>query len=264
MWNQRHTDRSYLPNRFERKYLISEAKARAIRSIVQPFVSPDAYLTSAQPRGYGVYSLYLDSPALSLYEATASGLKNRYKLRIRYYDQNPASPVFFEVKRRLDQVVRKRRVAVKRTSLSALLNGGAPGRQHLHHPEDDFEALVEFCRLRTDLSALGTVIVGYLREAYVDGIGGRNRLTFDRELRAKPFCWYEGLVSRLPLVRTQGNRVVLELKYVDCFPRWMQELVHMFDLERLSVPKYGWSVESIGRPAVVSHVVNQERGQVPA
>ena len=33
-----------------------------------------------------MYSLYLDAPTLTLYWQIAYGLKNRFKLRIRFYD----------------------------------------------------------------------------------------------------------------------------------------------------------------------------------
>ncbi len=242
----------YLPKRFERKYIISEARAAAIADRIRPHVTPDAFLRPDQPRGYPVYSLYLDSPNLSLYEATAQGKKNRFKLRIRYYDERPDSPIFCEIKRRLDQVVRKQRAGVKRASLSRLLNGAAPRREDLLDRKQNYYAVQEFCRLRQALKAHGTLIVGYRRAAYLDSITGTARLTFDRDLRAKSFDPDQGLTTDLPPVTPGDRGVILEMKYVDRLPQWMQQLIHGFQLERQSVPKYGWSVESIGEPIVIS------------
>ena len=44
--------------------------------------------------------------------------------------------------------------------------------------------------------------------------------------------------------------VVLELKYEDRLPAWMQELVRMFGLETQSVPKYGLSIEAFYEPDI--------------
>lgn len=249
--------KSYLPNRYERKYVVREDVARELRRLILAYVEPDEFLTPDMPRGYPVYSLYLDSPHLSLYEATAQGLMNRFKLRIRYYDDQPHSPIFCEVKRRLNQVVRKSRVGVKREALMRLLAGVAPTRADLYKVSthdsisQDMYALTEFCRLRTQLRALGTLIVGYHREAYLDETG-KNRVTFDRDLRAKQFDPARGLVLDLDPVVPADPGVIVEMKYVDRFPMWMQNLIRTFGLERQSVPKYGWSVESIGEPEVVT------------
>lgn len=242
----------YLPKRYERKYIISEARAQAIADRIRPHVTPDAFLRPDQPRGYPVYSLYLDSPTLSLYEATAQGKKNRFKLRIRYYDDRPDSPIFCEIKRRLDQIVRKQRAGVKRSALSRLLNREALREVDLLDGEKNHYAVQEFCRLRQGLKAHGTLIVGYRRAAYLDRITGTARITFDRELRARPFDPAQGLTTDLLRVTPGDRGVILEMKYVDRFPHWMQQLIHQFQLERQSVPKYGWSVESIGEPVVIS------------
>jgi hypothetical protein len=248
--------KSYLPKRYERKYVVSEDKARDIRQFIACHVEPDEYLTPDMPRGYPVYSLYLDSPRLSLYEATAQGMMNRFKLRIRYYNDVPDTPIFFEVKRRLNQIVRKLRVGVKRQSMMRILAGVLPCASDLYKPHarthaQDMYALNEFCRLRAQLRALGTLIVGYHREAYLDPIG-KSRVTFDRDLMAKQFDPQRGLVLDLDPVIPEDSGVIMELKYVDRLPLWMQSLIRQFRLERQSVPKYGWSVQSVGEPVVVT------------
>jgi hypothetical protein len=245
--------KGYLPNRYERKYVVSEQKARDIQQMIRSHVVPDTFLTPDMPRGYPVYSLYIDSPRLSLYEATAQGKMNRFKLRIRYYDDQPSSPIFFEVKRRLNQVVKKLRVGVKRQSMMRLLAGMTPTTADLYRPGMDLYTLAEFCRLQTQLHAVGTLIVGYNREAYLDP-SGKNRVTFDRDLRAKRFDANTGLVLNLDPVVPADPGVILELKYVDRFPVWMQNLIRTFGLERQSVPKYGWSIESLGEPVVMTTV----------
>jgi len=252
---------SYLPNRYERKYLVNDAKARAIREAILHRVTPDEYLAGdAAADGYPVYSLYLDCPRLSLYEATAQGLLNRFKLRIRYYDESPEHPVFFEIKRRIHQIIQKQRATVRRSSVERLLAGSMPVPEDLEPRLADarsFSDLQEFCRLRASLGAVGTLIVGYNREAYIDAVRGSTRVTFDRRLRACRFDPRRGLTTDAPLVKTEEQGVILELKYVDRLPTWMQQLIRDFSLERQSIPKYGWSVEAFGERSVADTAIRR-------
>ena len=83
--------------RFEAKYVIGELQAEAITHYIKPFVEPDPHAPE-----YPVTSLYLDSPDLALYQSSDMGEKNRFKLRVRSYDDAPRSPLFLEVKQRID------------------------------------------------------------------------------------------------------------------------------------------------------------------
>ena len=230
--------------------MISEQKAAEIRALIRNHVTPDEYLTSKWPKGYPVYSLYMDSPQLSLYNATAQGMKNRFKLRIRYYDDSPEGPIFAEIKRRLDNVICKQRVGVRREKITELLRGVVPARSAMLNGRQDASALEEFCKLARSLGAIPTLIVGYDREAYLDSITGTCRVTFDRNLRARSFDEFEGLTTNLQPARHQDPGVILEMKYVDRLPQWMQAVILQFGLQRQSVPKYGWSVESFGEVIV--------------
>src|SRR4051812_9192400 len=101
-------------NRFELKYLVSEGAARAAREFCSSYLTPDEYARPELGNAYRIHSLYLDSPGMDLCRASMTGLKNRFKLRIRFYDEVPHHPVFFEIKSRLSDVVKKERAAVRR------------------------------------------------------------------------------------------------------------------------------------------------------
>src|SRR5687767_7066857 len=89
-------------NRFELKYLINERRARAIRDFASIHMIRDPHARPDMAYSYPIYSVYLDSPALCIFNTTMDGRKNRFKLRVRYYNDKPTSPVFFEIKRRVD------------------------------------------------------------------------------------------------------------------------------------------------------------------
>ena len=143
-------------SRYELKYVIDESTARTVRDFARSYLQRDEHAIPAMGHAYPIYSVYLDSPAWTLYNSTVQGQKNRYKLRIRYYNDNPKSPVFFELKRRVHDVILKDRACVKRQSVSELLRGRCPSRDDLLNPQDmdSYSALRQSMDLARDINAV--------------------------------------------------------------------------------------------------------------
>src|SRR5690606_19789731 len=138
---------------------------------------------------YPVCSLYLDDRALSLYGQTIQKQKNRFKLRIRIYDDVPSNPAFAEIKRREGDVIKKRRAVVSRQGALEILRRRPVTSRWLFPGSTagpSMAALYEFCRLRDQIGAMGCTYVYYRREAYM-GTGNDLRVTFDRQLQTWPF-----------------------------------------------------------------------------
>ncbi|MEU3120556.1 VTC domain-containing protein, partial [Streptomyces albidoflavus] len=97
-------------NRFELKYLVPVEQAAQIRDELAERMERDAH---SPVGGYGVWSLYYDTPQLRFYWEKIEGLKFRRKLRIRHYGDldgvTDASPVCVEIKQRVNRVTQKRR-----------------------------------------------------------------------------------------------------------------------------------------------------------
>src|ERR1041385_5619228 len=99
--------------RYEQKYLVPERVALQVRDFVAAYLEIDEYGATLPNFSYPVHSLYLDSDQLCLYQATINGDKNRYKLRLRFYDNRAEAPIFFEIKRRLNNIISKQRGGVR-------------------------------------------------------------------------------------------------------------------------------------------------------
>ncbi len=112
-------------------------------------------------------------------------------------------------------------------------------------------ALQQFGLLQRSLRANGAMFVGYRREAYVNPEDDSARVTFDRALCAKPYDHRNLFVTDLhPVENQELGGTILELKYTDRMPRWMQDLIRTFRIQCQSGPKYGLSVESASKPAM--------------
>lgn len=230
--------------RFEMKYRISEAKAQQVRFFVQNYLKCDSYGVTQPGLSYSVNSLYLDSPSLKTYQDTINGDLNRFKLRIRYYDYDD-TPVFFEIKRRHNKAIRKKRAQVHRWAVKEILTGQIPTSEHLVNKSvDDFQTIEEFSYLQNQLIAKPCMHVSYFREAYELEHSNLVRVTFDRNVRSNPDVDLF-MKNRTGDIQVFGDTVILELKFTDKFPNWLQELTQLFHLRQESAAKYVDSIEAI-------------------
>ena len=233
--------------RLELKYLISEDKALNVRDFVRSHLELDEYGVGRPDLSYPIHSLYVDSDALRTYWDTINGLKNRYKLRLRYYDDLPTSPVFFEIKRRMDNAILKSRGGVRREAVPALLAGHLPEPDHLLSAQPkQMASLQRFCQLMLDIGGRPKAHVFYRREAWVSTLDNSIRITFDRDVRIayEPTARLQTAIADYVMPFTP--QVILELKFTTRFPNWFNELVRQFDLERTTAAKYAQGVELIG------------------
>jgi hypothetical protein len=235
------------PQRFELKYLVNEDVALAMRDFVRSYLVPDEFASKSPTLAYPNHSLYLDSDDLRLYWEVVNGNKNRHKLRLRFYDDNPAAPVFFEIKRRSDNAILKERGAVRREAVPSLLAGQLPEASHLvsSNPKH-LSALQNFCRLMHDSGARLKTHVFYQREAWMSLADNSVRVTFDRDVLVNSH--FE------PVITTKmhnpicpwGQQVILELKFTSRFPNWFFEMVRLFNVMQCGVAKYAEGVALLG------------------
>lgn len=225
--------------RLELKYIIPEATALAVRDFVRPLLTLDEYGVGQPDCSYPIHSLYLDSDRLSLYWETINGNKNRYKLRARYYDDRPDSPVFFEIKRRLNDAILKQRGGVSRAWAAEILAGRLPPLAALNSANPrQLAALQEFCRLMLRLDARPKALVSYRREAWISTHNNSVRITMDRHVKLGLDATTAMPVTMERPVTVFDRAVILELKFTDRFPDWFGDLVRHFGLRQCSAAKY--------------------------
>jgi SPX domain protein involved in polyphosphate accumulation len=233
--------------RFELKYLIQEESTSRIRDFVSSYLELDEYGAGQPNFSYAVHSLYLDSEDLSIHHTCINGARNRFKLRLRYYDSRPDSPVFFEVKRRADNCILKQRCGVRREAVPLLLAGHLPEPQHLlSHEPRHLHTMQRFNLLLHDLRARPKLHNHYLREAWVSAHDNSVRVTFDRCILAEPFFRADAVIEMERPVQVFSEFVVLELKFTTRFPNWFAQLVRRFDLMQFSSAKYCEGLELLG------------------
>ncbi len=235
------TDRT-LRCRHELKYHISESKAEAVAQFIKPYIQLDRYCKLHRSGDYPIVSLYLDSGDLQLCRESLGGHKNRFKLRIRSYTDEPDYPRFLEIKRRINTIIMKSRARVMDRDVPTLLAGLPLPPQNY---TADTETINQFQFYMNNIRARPAVLVRYTRQAYEGGLENRVRVTFDRELAYH--------VTSLPEVRLAGGAwqrnsftlggVILEVKFTAHYPVWLSRMVKYFNLRQQSISKYASSIK---------------------
>lgn len=241
--------------RLELKYQVSDELALAIRDFVSSYLEVDEFGATRPNLSYPVHSLYLDSPSLATYRHTINGNKNRFKLRIRFYENRPNAPVYFEIKRRMNNAILKQRGAVRREAVDRVLAGQLPTPDELASTDPKHLAGIQrFLTLMTELQARPTAHVAYLREAWMSPRDNSVRVTLDREVFFEPDPTTLMLATMADPISVFGTRVILELKFTGRYPDWWNELVRVFGLPQASAAKYADGIAKYGEARVRSIV----------
>lgn len=233
--------------RWELKYPVPEDVALGVREFVRPYLELDEYGAGRPNLSYTIHNLYLDSDDLAIYWGTINGDKNRYKLRLRFYEDNPKTPIFFEIKRRMNDAIMKQRGGVKRPAVEAVLNGQLPGPDDLVSGDArQLVAIQRFVELMIRDRAAPTAHVTYEREAWISPVDNSVRVTLDRNVFISPEFTTRFTSAMDEPYNVFGRLVILELKFTGRFPGWFKDLVRVFNLRQGSASKYADGIANMG------------------
>ena len=138
-------------------------------------------------------SLYLDSSDVFFYRQAYNGVKNRMKLRIRFYDDEWKRPAFLEVKRRVSEVICKDRAMMTREGVRQILANGWPKQPffadntHLIHGKRREDVNEDFWLFANSMRAYGSIYVSYYREIYEATNDEELRVTMDRYIHGSRY-----------------------------------------------------------------------------
>ena len=228
-------------SRYECKYMVDATAVPEMRRFLKSFTQPDNFAALRKGYRYPICSLYLDSPDLALYQQTVAGEKDRFKLRVRTYTNDPSKPAYFEVKRKVNNVVHKRRAELNRRQ----------ARAELEQLPNDLTGLrtsakndLEYFRHHVMLTQSRPVVrVRYLREAYQASGNEPVRITIDTDL------WHAVTLDATldhdlgRWTETPLHGTIVEIKFTERYPWWVQDFIRTFGLIQRAVPKYVLSVD---------------------
>ena len=218
--------------RYEMKYLLSPEQTMYIQQKLDGHMQLDQYgLTT-------IASLYYDTPDFRLIRASIEKPTFKEKIRLRSYGiATSTSTVFWELKRKSDMIVYKRRVASTIPAVDAfmaregeLCEDGQIARE-ISYFRDYYGNLVPAC------------LIIYDRNAYYEPAGDL-RLTIDHNPRYR--------VDNLNLTTSMEGTpllpegyTVLEIKVQEAMPLWLSRILAEGQIYKGNFSKYGEAYQRV-------------------
>lgn len=214
--------------RFEWKYFLSLPQAELLAGRLQQHLQPDSHAVGGS---YTIRSLYFDDWKNSAYEQKLMGVYARQKWRVRIYNYSD-DRISLERKKKRGNYIFKESAPLSREEFGQILAG-------------DFGFLLqrqenlcrEFWVECTSALLRPKVIVDYRRTPLILK-EGTVRLTFDEDVRAAVGS-FDIFDPALPVISAQEpDKVLLEVKYTEFLPRFIQQLLSDGAKEYRSFSKY--------------------------
>ena len=217
--------------RHELKYIISEGEHKLLATRIKACLKQD-YYASLSGGEYLIRSLYFDDPFDSALWEKASGVGSRDKFRIRIYNYSD-SAIKLERKHKEGQYIKKDSVSISREDCDEILRGKF---ECLKRNPDPFA--MQFYGIFVSNHLRPKVLVDYTREPYVFPAEDV-RITFDKNVRTALRCTdlFNPNVVTYP-VWDLRNCMILEVKFNESLPFYVQELLTLGSSQRTAASKY--------------------------
>lgn len=231
--------------RYEYKYLIPVEKFESVRRTILPFVIKDKFAEVMPDDAYTVRSIYYDTMNLEAYFEKIEGIRKRKKVRIRGYNElSDDSIVFAEIKRKYENKIIKNRAMFDYKNINEYLATGRINNLILSdNPSMKRDAERFYYNIKVK-SLRPVILITYERAAYTGAMNKDLRITFDYNLRSKLMPSMKDLFEEKGLMPALRDFVILEIKFQDVIPHWVNSITNHFHLQRLSVSKYTICLDS--------------------
>lgn len=213
--------------RYEIKYFLTKTQKEALMKEMDGRMQSDKYGRTT------IRNIYYDTDSFRLIRDSLDHPVYKEKLRIRSYQRAEIGDmVFVEIKKKFEDVVYKRRVAMPRIAAEYWIDYRKPlafGSQIT----SEIDYLVDFYE---GLSA--KAFLSYEREAFSDNKNPEFRLTLDENILARDTelnlgsdIWGQPLLPH--------GMTLMEVKIAGAMPLWMANFLSSNNIQKVSYSKYG-------------------------
>ena len=213
--------------RYEIKYFLTKTQKEALIKEMDGRMQSDKYGRTT------IRNIYYDTDSFRLIRDSLDHPVYKEKLRIRSYQRAEIGDmVFVEIKKKFEDVVYKRRVAMPRIAAENWIDYRKPlafGSQIT----SEIDYLVDFYE---GLSA--KAFLSYEREAFSDNKNPEFRLTLDENILARDTelnlgsdIWGQPLLPH--------GMTLMEVKIAGAMPLWMANFLSSNNIQKVSYSKYG-------------------------
>jgi hypothetical protein len=215
--------------RHELKFYVNPHQSFIIRQRLKGLMKPDEH---AGPSGeYHIRSLYFDDMHNKALHEKLGGVQERVKYRIRIYNGEDKI-IHFEKKIKRNDYIAKVKEPLTRCMYDSIMAGGY---EVLNVPEKPF--LMELYQEMKYSMLRPKVIVDYVREPFVCA-NGNVRITFDKDLRTGLHSTDIFDKTLEPVRAIDDHMTILEVKYDEYLPAYIQTALQLEGVIRQSASKY--------------------------
>ena len=214
--------------RHEYKYLISAGAAQLLKLRLPHVMARDPHAGAAGQ--YTIRSLYFDDGNYAAYAEKMSGVADRVKYRIRYYNYDTRA-IRLEKKEKRGDLTRK-------TGQTITLNDARHLQSGNSGPCPDTQAeLVTQLRIGIGNGLRPAILVDYDRTPFVCS-AGQTRITIDENIRTRPYDpdLLASPGAMIPVL--EPGTAVLEVKFNDFLPGYLAEALADIPKVNIAVSKY--------------------------
>lgn len=217
--------------RYERKYLIDKATAQSFLSLISSRLSYDAFCVGGKK--YRIYNIYFDTDDFAIIRESVSKPAFKEKARFRAYDNYAETGKgFLEIKRKINGVVVKRRIALSEPDAIDFVKSGILP----HDAECQMSRELDRYFKCNDVSP--KAYISYDRMAFFCADDNNIRVTFDDNILYRTqnvsIEAGDGGVALLP-----PDLCILELKFAEAMPLWLANALSECRIYPHSFSKYG-------------------------
>lgn len=210
-------------NRFEFKYQITKAQSEMLIDYFNQNLNLDKYCKKYG--SYRIFNRYIDTINHNLIRKSISKPAYKQKLRIRTYNEtiNEDELIFFEIKKKYEGIVNKRRCQMTYAEAKELMRNKQLAQVHDYTNKQILAELTHIIK-KEDYKEMATII--YDRIAFFDDTKNL-RISFDFNVHSNTHKLLD------------DDIVLMEIKTAGGMPLWLVDMLNSNNIRKKSFSKYG-------------------------
>lgn len=228
--------------RVEKKYIINKKEYEIIMKKIREYVVQDEYGKST------ICNIYMDTDNYDLISHSITKPFFKDKVRLRSYNTpTKNSTVYLEIKRKVDGVVGKRRIAMKLNDFDNYIDKNDVIRADNNQIISELEYYFNMYNLSKKM------YISYEREAYYQKDNSDFRVTFDSNVKARTYSLNldKGAYGQNILA---PDKYIMEVKTLGAMPLWFVKILNECKIMPCGFSKYGEAYTQL-----VLHANNYEK-----
>lgn len=212
--------------RYEKKYLLNEKEYKKVLKDLIPYIEKDKYFESS------ICNIYYDTDASDIIINSLEKPMYKEKVRLRSYNvPGEDSTVFFEIKKKVNGVVGKRRISLK-------LKDFYDYQSNKKNIKVNKQILSEIEYTIKQNKLKPKIFLAYDRNSYYAKDNNELRITFDSNIRSRTdnLKLDMGDAGKLYF---DDNMYVMEIKTLNAYPLWLTRVLSSNLVYPVSFSKYG-------------------------